>query len=317
MVGHVLRCAPFYATIKELIDSGRIGRVLAIRTTECVDYGHVATSFIRGKWSRTAVNPMLMSKCCHDLDLIAWYKPGVPVRRVSSFGGRFLFRPEQAPAGSAERCVTGCAIERQCPYSAKRLYVEKRLYKWCVWQSIEDAVEREGGAMTDERKLASLASENPYGRCVWRCDNDVVDQQTVQIEFADGTQAVHCLFTNGGRGLRDLYVVGTGGDLYGDSGDGRLRLGVPDMGENRNETVEEWIDTTGRGSTQDTGHGGGDLRLIANFIGALRGEPGAAGVTRIEDSLTGHLIGFAADRSLREGRPVDVAPPPAAGGKER
>lgn len=304
MVGHVLRSSPFYATIKKLIDTGRLGRILSMRTTESIDYGHMATSFIRGKWNRTEVSPILMAKCCHDLDILAWYKSGVPVRRVSSFGGQTFFRPDLAPAGSADRCTNGCTIERSCPYSAQRIYVEKGFYKWCAWQSIE-----ESGDLSIENKLRSLATDNPYGRCVWRTDCNQVDQQTVQIEFADGTQAVHCLYSNAGLGRRDIYIVGAKGDLFGDSADGKIQVCTPDMGDNRNESIVEWIDTQAIGGEQVGGHGGGDQRLIADFIAAVRGENETGGVSRIADSLIGHQIGFAAEQSMRQGTPVAVAAP--------
>jgi len=302
MIGHVLRHVPFYEKVKELIDDGVIGRVLSIRALEAVSYDHMATSFIRGRHRLRSVNPMLLSKSCHDLDIIAWLKPGVPVRRVSSHGELTVFRTENAPPGSGTRCVGDCDIESDCPYSARRIYVDKALYKSYAWETIEHI-----DNPTDEDKLESLRTDNPYGRCVWRCDNDVVDHQVVAIEFADGTMASFDMFAGAFGGARSLEVIGTEGEIQGDAEAGGVILRKPLLDrQNRATFSEERIATTTEGSTQAEGHGGGDTRLIADFVSALRGDAPATGATLIEDSLMGHRIGFAADRAMREHSVVEL-----------
>ena len=52
-VCHVLRYTPFYMTLKNLIDQGRIGEVTAINQIENVGYWHQAHSFVRGNWRNT------------------------------------------------------------------------------------------------------------------------------------------------------------------------------------------------------------------------------------------------------------------------
>lgn len=303
MIGHVLRCAPFYATAKQLVESGRIGRVLSIRMTECVSYDHMVTAFVRGRWRRREANPLLTAKSCHDLDIMAWLKTGVRPVRVASFGQRTHFRIENAPQGSADRCLNGCRIERSCQYSAKRIHVDRRLYKFYAWESIENL----GGAKaTDEQKLESLRTTNPFGRCAWRCDNDVVDHQVVIVEFADGTMGSFSLFTNAADGGRDIWIIGAEGDIEGNAEDGLIKLRRHCRGEDPKESTVETIDPAARGSNQDSGHGGGDEQLIADFVATLRGEEHGRGSTRIQDSLAGHLIAFAADAAMIEGRVVDV-----------
>ncbi|HRU05114.1 MAG TPA: Gfo/Idh/MocA family oxidoreductase, partial [Candidatus Brocadiia bacterium] len=172
MVCHVLRYAPFYAAIKAKVLAGEIGELMNIQTTEHVSYHHMATGFVRGKWNRRdrCHSTMLMAKCCHDLDLIAWMMSGTPVKAVASFGGRMFFRPKKAPKGAGTRCLVDCPIESTCEYSARKMYIDHPV-RWgaYVWAELEHL-----GETTLEQKIESLKGANPHGRCVWKCDNDVV-----------------------------------------------------------------------------------------------------------------------------------------------
>ncbi|MDH7568401.1 MAG: Gfo/Idh/MocA family oxidoreductase [Armatimonadota bacterium] len=301
MICHVLRYAPFYAQVKELLASGEIGDVVCVHTAENVSYHHMAVGFIRGRWRRRGEsNPMLLAKCCHDLDIIAWIYSGVPATRVASFGSLKQFRPENAPPGSGTRCLVDCQIEAECPYSARANYITQGLWSFYAWEPIEHLGM---GNATEEQKLESLRTDNPYGRCVWRCDNDVVDHQSVIVEFANGATASHDMFCATARPTRTLHIVGTRGEIEGDMEAGRLVVRHP-----WTERGKEYRETPIEIAVKGDGHGGGDSRLIADFVSVLRGEPTSRGATRIEDSLTGHLIAFAADRSMLEHRVVEVLP---------
>lgn len=289
MICHVLRYAPFYARLKSLIAAGEIGRITAIETRECVAYHHVAAAFVRGRWNQRSVNPMLLSKCCHDLDIIAWLMSGVPALRVSSFGSRSFFRPENAPAGSAERCLVGCCIESTCPYSACTNYITQNLQPFYAFESAEHM-----GELTLQQKLDSL-KVSPMGRCVWHCDNDVVDRQTVAIEFADGTVGSHVLATGSARGGRTIFVQGTTGELEGNAESGIIKLRKPRL-EHGADHTEQTLDVNIAGGGD--GHGGGDMLLVEDFVSVVNHEPTSAGATHIADSLTGHLLAFAADRAM-------------------
>jgi predicted dehydrogenase len=293
MICHVLRYAPFYATIKELIVGGRIGEIVSIHTGENVSYHHMATAFVRGRWRREdQSSPMMLAKCCHDLDILAWLMSGVPVRTVASAGALSQFRVENAPPGSTDRCLNGCAVEATCPYSA-RMYVANGMWPAYAWESIEHI-----GNPTEDDKVESLKTNNPYGRCVWRCDNDVVDHQSVLVQFENGVTATHDMFCATARPSRTIHVVGSRGEIEGDMEAGRIVVRRPEWAA-RDGYAEEKIVL---GVTGD-GHGGGDFRLVEDFIATLRGEATSRGATRIEDSLTGHLIAFAADVAMR-GRSV-------------
>lgn len=298
MICHVLRYAPFYAAIKEAITSGRLGDLVTIRTSEHVSYHHMAVGYIRGKWNKKHTStPMLLAKCCHDLDIVAWLMSGVDPVRVSSFGGLKQFKPENAPNGSAKRCLDGCTIEPDCPYSAKKMYVDSTWWEFYAW---EDAQAR--GHTSTEAKLKSLKTDSPFGRCVWHCDNDVVDHQSVLIEFANGVTATHDMYTATARPTRTIHLVGSKGELEGDLEDGKIVIRTPAPKGNDLGFKEEKIDLSVKGDS----HGGGDANLVADFVSWLRNEPTSPGKTRIEDSLAGHRIAFAADHAMETHTVVEL-----------
>ena len=124
MVCHVMRYTKFYRKLKELIDSGVIGDVVHVTHTENVAYWHYAHSYVRGNWHKTAdSSPMILAKCCHDMDILSWLL-GSRCRTVSSFGDLRYFREENAPAGSPARCTDGCPHSGSCPYYAPALYLD-------------------------------------------------------------------------------------------------------------------------------------------------------------------------------------------------
>jgi predicted dehydrogenase len=306
MICHVLRYAPFYAAIKEVIASGEIGEIVSIHTSENVSYHHTAVGFVRGKWNKKEEQtPMLLAKCCHDLDIIAWLMSGIKAERVASFGSLKIFKPENAPPGSALRCLDGCEIEPTCPYSAKANYVDANLWSY-AWEPIEHIKNP-----TREQKLESLKTDNPYGRCVWHCDNDVVDHQSVIVEFENGATATHDMFGATAKPGRDIHIIGTTGELQGDLEDLTLVLRRPDPRSGRpsgREYSQQDVPIAMPESEDGgpVGHGGGDVRLIEDFISVLKGEATSKGVSRLEDSLTGHRIAFAAETARLEKRVVEL-----------
>ena len=305
MICHVLRYAPFYMAVRKLVAEGEIGEVINVQTVEHVSYHHMAVGFVRGKWANKARchSSMLMAKCCHDLDLITWMKSGVAPRAVSSFGGNMEFRPEKRPAAAGTRCLVDCPIESDCLYSARKHYIDHPdRWSFYVWDSLETL---EHPTMDD--KIASLEGDNPYGRCVWRCDNDVVDHQSVVVEFADGCTASHNMVGGTSRPSRSIHLIGTTGEIQGVLEDSRFVIRHIDPRPGH-EYSEQTVDLSQAGDMHGAfgGHAGGDMRLVADFVRFLRGEPRSLACTTIEDSLRGHLIGFCADRAMAERRVVDV-----------
>jgi predicted dehydrogenase len=310
VICHVLRYTPFYSAIRQKVLDGAIGAIKNIQTLEHVSYHHMAVGFLRGKWSQKSYcgSSFLMAKCCHDLDLLAWMKSGVRPTSVFSYGSNFQFKPEDAPAGAGTRCLTDCPIEKDCLYSARKQHLDHP-HRWSfyVWDSLEHLAEP-----TLEDKQRSLETDNPYGRCVWKCGTEMVDHQSVAIEFADGATATHNLVGGAPTSSRRMHLVGTAGEIVGEFESSRFTIRRPDPAPGR-EFAEETVDLRVGGDKTGAfgGHGGGDSRLVADFLRVLRGEGRSISTTSIEDSVNGHRIGFAADRALAERRVVELAEPTA------
>lgn len=298
---HVLRYAPFYEAIRQQVAAGTIGEILNVQAAEHVSYHHVAVAFVRGKWNRQdyCQSSMLMAKSCHDLDLITWMKSGVRPRRVASFGSNFQFRPEKAPQGAGTRCLIDCPIEADCLYSARKHYIDHPdRWAFYVWDSLEHLANP-----TIEDKIESLKT-SPYGRCVWKTDMNVVDHQSVLIDFADGSTATLNMIGGTSKPSRTIHLIGTTGEIRGCLEDSRFTILRPDLRPGH-ETAEEVVDTSDQGGTGG-GHGGGDMRLVADFLKLLTGEPPSLSSTDLEDSISGHLIGFCADQAREEARVVEI-----------
>ncbi|MBR5213468.1 MAG: Gfo/Idh/MocA family oxidoreductase [Akkermansia sp.] len=293
MVCHVLRYAPFYQRIKQVINSGEIGHVINIHMAAQVNYFHESVSFVRGKYASAEIcgSGMLLTKCSHDLDLMAWLMGDNHPQRISSVGSMYQFVPEHAPQGAGNHCLNNCPVERDCPYSARRLYIENP-QRWAdnVWYDSNCAPPE-----TDEEKETLLSrADNPYSRCVYRCETDIVDHQSVLLHFKDGATGTFSMTGGASVSARSIHIIGTKGELYGTFESGRFTIShiAPGAPTGR---VQHMIDISA--SQEGCHHGGGDREVVLDFIAYLRGEPTSPGKTLLEDSVYGHRIVFLAEKS--------------------
>lgn len=304
MICHVLRYAPFYVKIKELINNGTIGEIINIQTSEHVSYHHVANCFIRGKWRRKDLGgtSMLVQKCCHDIDLICWFLSGISPIKVSSFGSRSFFNREHAPENSGEYCLNDCPLEHTCTYSCRKLNLD-HIERWAayVWRDIEHI---ENPTFQDyEQEL--LRRDNPYGRCVWKLDNDVVDRQSVMVEFSNGATATHNMVAGTARPCRKIHIVGSKGEIDGVMDDNSFTLKLIDTQLGYTEQVFN-LNDEGDTSGAFGGHGGGDMRLAIDFYELVSGKAPSISCTLLEDSLNGHRLAFAADIARESGKIISL-----------
>ena len=285
-VCHVLRYTPFYMTLKALIDKGEIGQVTTINQIENVGYWHQAHSFVRGNWrSEKETSPMILQKSCHDMDIILWLM-GKNCLRVQSFGSLKHFTPENAPKGAAKRCLDGCPYVDSCPYSAPKLYLDMNRTGWPV-----DVI------TTDLSKAGrrKALEEGPYGRCVYACDNDVVDRQVVNLEFEDGAVATFTMTGLSADFCRELKIFGTEGQIQANMGTKEIVLHR--FGEDKQVIPLDM-------GLEVSGHGGGDYGIMRDFLHVLRN--GGQSRTSAEVSVQSHLICFAAERSRKENIVVTI-----------
>jgi predicted dehydrogenase len=287
-VCHVLRYAPFFRKIKDVLDSGTIGRIVSIQLMEPVEHIHMSHSFVRGNWRNTREsNPMLLSKSCHDLDLLVWLT-GKHCRRIGSFGSLTWFSAKNAPAGSTSRCTDGCAVETQCPYSALKIYYRNR--SWLGHMDLP-AEGDQGPAILNH------LTTGPYGRCVYRSDNDVVDHQVVMMEFEEGITASFNMEAHTSYAGRRIRILGIRGDIVGDE----ENLFVSDF---TTEKTARW--NVKENADLSSGHGGGDYGLVRDFVQAVSQHNPALLATTIEHAMESHLMGFRAEEGRATGRLMPV-----------
>jgi predicted dehydrogenase len=287
VVCHVLRYSPFYERIKEVAASGKIGKIVSIDALEGVGYYHQAHSFVRGKWRDAGTSsPMILAKCCHDIDLLIWLMDA-RVTSVSSYGGLFYFKPENAPEGAAERCLDGCKAKKNCPYDAEKIYITSPLsgirHGHTTWPA--DVLAKP----VTEENIRKAIEVGPYGRCVFWCDNNVVDHQVVNMEFEGGMTAHLTMSGFTPEIYRTITIMGTLGMIEGD-----MRTNIVKTTVFGQPTLEEDISLLIGGQA---GHGGGDTRMLDALFGLVSGKKGSSALTSIEASVESHLVCFAAERS--------------------
>lgn len=292
-VCHVLRYTPFYQKIKELIEDGLVGEVVSVQGIEQVCYWHQAHSYVRGNWRREDESScMILAKCCHDMDIILWLL-GDKCKKVASFGSLKHFRADQAPEGAALRCMD-CQV-KNCPFNAVDYYLSRYRRLGNTWPQNVVAFEP-----TEEKLLAAL-KDGPYGRCVYHCDNDVVDHQVVMMEMENGASVTYTMTAFTAKDGRCLRVMGTRGEIVADMHANTIRA-MRFGGE------EELIDVNTL-ADDFSGHGGGDARLVHEYVQYLLGEcPMTRTMTTLSRSIESHLVALAAEDSRKNGGAVRVLP---------
>lgn len=285
-VCHVLRYSAYFRALKRMIDQGAIGEPVTMRHLEPVNFWHFAHSFVRGPWRRADLaSPFVLAKCCHDMDLLL-YLSGQKPTALQSMGGLFHFRAERAPVGHAARCLD-CSVEADCAFSAPRFYRtlwDQGARGWPLDVLAEDL---------DSERLHEVLANGPFGRCVYLCDNDVPDHQTVQVQFANGMTAslVATAFTD--HRERETEVLGTRGSLTGDG------QSLVHMDFVTRQVTRHRIEAEGA-------HLGGDDAMLGEFFTAVAQRRPDLISTSPEVSLESHLMAFAAERSRLTGQTIPI-----------
>ncbi len=296
LVCHVLRYTPFFRALKKLISEGKIGKVMNINHIEAVGNIHQSHSFVRGNWGNSErASFMLLQKSCHDLDILQWLVDK-ECKSVQSFGHLSYFTEENAPEGATERCFDGCPYIDTCAYSAKKLYIERKNDgNW-----FRGTATKMHTIPTDEEVMDAI-SKNNYGRCVFKCDNDVVDHQIVNMQFEDDVIVNFTMsaFNLGGRSIR---IMGTKGELIASMGSPEIEYHSLLTGEIEKINIEDAVAS----DSIVAGHGGGDIGIMRDFYDMLCGKKDVSELSNIEISVKNHRIVFAAEKSRHEGRVVEV-----------
>ncbi len=288
-VCHVLRYTPYFRKLKKVIASGNIGDIVSINHLEPVGYWHMAHSYVRGNWRNIELSsPIILAKSSHDLDILRWLIDK-PCTSLSASGSLVQFKSSKAPIGSTMRCTEGCAVEKECPYSALKLYLDMKRSGWPVSVITDD--------LTYEGRLKAIR-EGQYGRCVYHCDNNQPDHMVMNISFGEDIHASFTMsgFTAAGEG-RHTRIMGTMGEIVGDMYKAEVR-------NFRTGTVESISINEGE-MTAGGGHGGGDYSLVRDFLQAVDKNDPSLVVSGIADSVESHVMAFRAESSRLNGGRVE------------
>ena len=288
-VCHVLRYTNFFGTLKEIIASGELGKVIAIKHSENIGNFHMAHSFVRGNWRNSETSaPIILAKSCHDLDMLLWLVDS-HCTKVSAFGGLTYFKESNAPAGSTDRCIT-CPVAEKCRFEAWKCY-QPTLGGWptdvvCLEQT--------------EEALAEALKESPYGRCVYRCDNNVCDHMSIIMAFENETTVTFSLTAQTSACHRHTHIMCEDGEIEAD--DGSKQIIIRRHVSSPADTFQERIINI---RTNGSGHGGGDAGIMEAFTESLR-NPEAESRSSISKSVESHLMAFAIEQSRLTGQTVDM-----------
>ncbi len=288
-VCHVLRYTNFFGQIKHILDSGELGKIVAIKHSENIGSFHMAHSFVRGNWRNdTLSSPIIMQKSCHDLDILLWLT-GAHCTKVAAFGSLSHFREENAPAGSTDRCMN-CPVAEDCRYNAWKCY-RPVLGQWptdvvCLEQT-EDA-------------LKAALETGPYGRCVYRCDNNVCDHMSIAMEFDNGVTATFSLTAQTSACHRKIHIMCEDGEIEAD--DGARQIVVTKHVSSQADTFSQHVIHV---RTNGSGHGGGDAGIMEDFCKSIGCETESR--SSISRSVESHLMACAIEKARVTGTVVDMA----------
>ena len=289
-VCHVLRYTNFFGSIKQILDSGELGKIIAIKHSENIGNFHMAHSFVRGNWRNDQLtSPIIMQKSCHDLDILLWLT-GAHCKKVAAFGSLTYFKESNAPAGSTDRCLD-CPVAATCRFDARKAYLPT-LGSWptevvCLEQT--------------EEALMEALKTSPYGRCVYRCDNNVCDHMSIIMEFENDITATFSLTAQTSACHRNIHIMCEHGEIIAD--DGKRHIIVRHHVASQADTFTE---RTVNIRTNSSGHGGGDAGIMEDFAASLSGNQTQT-KSSISKSVESHLMACAIEQSRLTGSVVDMA----------
>lgn len=279
IVAHVLRYTPVYEELKRILDYDTIGKIRHVNHIENVGFYHFAHSFVRGNWRNTDVAaPIILAKSCHDMDLLYWLI-GKKCNSLSSFASLGHFNEKYKPVGAGDKCLD-CKIEKSCPYSARKIYLSGNT----GWPT---------SVITTDLSYTGIyesLESGPYGKCVYSCDNNVPDVQTVNMHFEDNIEVSFTLTAFSNEINRTTKIFGSKGEIRVDFIKNQIE--VYKFGKAKEVITVETI---------CQGHGGGDNGLMEEFVSILNGQE-----TNFQESVESHLMAFAAEESRKENQVVEL-----------
>ena len=293
-VCHVLRYAPYFVALKQVLESGAIGDLVSVQHFEPIRYYHFAHSFVRGNWPHSKTStPIILAKSCHDLDILRWLIDK-PCQTIAAEGSLHLFKKENMPKGATDRCIDNvgggdCPHEKECPYSSKYIYMEQKKFL---------------GPFDLPRKDPALIREKlktmNYGRCVYRCNNDQCDHYVAIMKFEGDITASFSMDAFTPYGGRRTRFMGTKGFIEGDM----TSFTFYDFRTNHKSVWDQKISEVAE--YKGSGHGGGDHLLVRDFVRAVSAQDSSLLSSTIDVSIESHVMGFMAEKSRKSNKKVAI-----------
>ena len=289
---HVLLYTPLTKKIKTILDSGSVGEIVSIQHLEPIGYWHYVHSYVRGNWRREDTSsPLLLAKSCHDIDWIMHIMQE-DVENVSSFGSLNYFHERSKPEKASDRCIN-CPLEETCSFSAKKFYMnllKNGDFKWPLDVVINEFT---------EEALDYALRVGPYGRCVYSCDNTVVDNQVVNIQFKNRKTANFSVIAFSDVAFRQTRIFCTNGMIETDG----KEIKVFSFQNNSWETITVFSS----GVTAAAGHGGGDFGFMEAYISAWQRDDYHIINKRTLEGCLSHKVVFAAEESRLSSSVITVS----------
>ena len=294
VVCHVMRYTPYYIKIKKLIDSGAIGDIAHINHTENVGYWHFSHSYVRGNWRREEESsPSILAKCCHDLDIIYWWT-GKRCLSLSSCGKLKYFSNKNAPQDAPQHCLDGCPHEKDCPFHAAKIYYKITPHTLPLMITNMRLITKK--ARPTLKLFKETLKTLPYGRCVFRCDNDVMEQQTVNLNLEKGVTATLNMTAFSKKCYRKFHIYGTKGEMFGNDIDGYFTLNIFGKATRKIRTNAKLLSI----------HASSDKSLISDFVNIMTGKEEKGGVTYIDATLESHIQAYYAEKARKSGKVEEI-----------
>lgn len=275
MTCYVLRYTQFFNKLKEIIDSKELGELVSIQHNENIGYWHFAHSYVRGNWRNSSdTSPIILTEGCHDMDILL-YLTGSKCRKIASFGKLKHFNSDSFKLTMSENCYR-CSEEEDCPYSCKKIYLENT-------RLLNNAVH----INPTKENLDNILKEGPYGRCVYRCDNNVIDNMVNIIEFENDVTATFNLSAFTKECNRTIKLMFTNGEVGGSFKDNEIR--IKKFGQEEEELINIY--------SNNLSYNEGNINLIKNFIKLVSEDNINQDKNNIKEAIESHVMAFAAEYS--------------------
>ncbi len=268
-VPHSLRYLASYRKVKEIVNSGVLGRIMHIHAVEQIDHQHTVGYYRRGPGMYRTNTAFLLAKCSHDIDIINWMMSGVRAKSVACFGGADYFKPRP---DLPELCSDACPQSKTCPF-----------YNVESW----------GTPYVVDKDTVAIGQGN---LCAWNSGAEQVDHQTLIIQYEDGTTADFTLKCFGDN-RRPLQITGSLGTVYATPEDVELVLYHPAHTEK-----------FGRDQlpVQPGPHGGGDYALLRDWIDAVI-SGGKTSSATVHESAEAVAVCIAAELAMMHHKIIEMA----------